>query len=308
MTNLIAWTIALFIILTFASVSGLMSEKAGVTNVAVEGFMIIGALVVSIIGTFVNEKGDNNLSQLWALPIAGLVAGVFALLHAFPSVSLRSNQVVSGVAINILALGIGLFLSTSGYFGEQSMVIASKYVPINMDSVKGGVVPVALILAIVLAIGVFIFFKFTKPGMRYAMVGENPNAIDAAGISVKKYRYLAVFSAGVIGGLGGGLFVLTAVGNGNFTGNILGYGFLGVAIMIFGQWKMHFILPGTIVFAFLFALGQQLGTMTDNDTVKQAAILFKVLPFAFTIIGMIIFSKSSRAPAAVGVPFDKAKR
>ncbi|AVP49080.1 ABC transporter permease [Williamsoniiplasma luminosum] len=308
MTNLFAVAIALFIVLTFASISGLMSEKAGVTNIAVEGMMIIGALFVAVIGTFVNKKGSDNLSQLWVLPLAGLVTGIFAMLHAFPSVSLKSNQIVSGVAINILALGIGLFFASSGYFGEQSMVISSNYKPIKLDAADGGIVPLALILAIVLAVGVFLFFKFTKQGMRYAMVGENPNAIDAAGISVKKYRYLAVFISGVIAGLGGGLFVLTAAGNGSFTGNMLGFGFLGIAIMIFGQWKIHYMMIGAVGFSFLFALGQNLGNITTVDSIKKIAPLFNVLPFVGTIIVMVIFSKSSKAPAAVGIPFNKSKR
>ncbi|PPE05512.1 ribose/galactose ABC transporter permease [Williamsoniiplasma lucivorax] len=308
MINLFALTIALFIVLTFASVSGLMAEKAGVTNIAVEGMMIIGALVVAIMGTIVNKNGDNNCSQLWVLPLGGLVAGVFAFLHAFPSITLKSNQIISGVAINILALGIALFLVTSGYFGEQTMVILSNYTPINIDKACGGIVPMALILAIVLGIGVFLFFKITKQGMRYAMVGENPHAIDAAGISVHKYRYLAVFLSGVIAGIGGGLFVLTAVGNGQFTGNVLGYGFLGIAIMIFGQWKIHYMILGAIGFSFLFALGQNLGFLTTSEEIKKIAPFFRVLPFGCTIITMIIFSKSSRAPAAVGIPFYKDKR
>ncbi|ATZ18405.1 ribose/galactose ABC transporter permease [Williamsoniiplasma somnilux] len=309
MISIIAWTIALCGVLLLASLSGLMSEKSGVTNVGVEGMMIVGALVVSIIGTFVNKGGSHNLSQIWVLPLAGLITGIFAMLHAFPSITLKSNQIVSGIAINILALGLGLFLATSGYFGEQSMVISSNYRGIYLDSnAETPVISLWVFIAVIIAIVIALFFKYTKQGMRYAMVGENPNAIDAAGISVAKYRYIAVFISGVLAGLAGGVYVLTVAGGGFFSGNIMGYGFLGVAIMIFGQWKIHYMAIGTIIFSFLFAFGQQIGAIATITWVKNSAMLFKMLPFILTIGAMIAFSKSSKAPAAVGVPFDKSKR
>ncbi|MBY7704534.1 hypothetical protein JIY74_30470 [Vibrio harveyi] len=92
-----------------------------------------------------------------------------------------------------------------------------------------------MIVAIIVAILLLVFFKYTKQGMRYAMVGENPNAIDAAGISVTKYRYIAVMFSGFLAGIGGGAFILTIVGSGTFGGSLNGYGFLAIAIMIFGQ-------------------------------------------------------------------------
>lgn len=307
MEGIITFSISFCAILIFAALSGLVSEKAGVTNVAVEGMMIIGALVVSIGGTYINNGPGDNASQIWLLIVAGLVSGLFAMLHAFPSITLKANQVVSGTALNILALGIGLFLATAGYFGEQSMIIASNYEPINLDGPSGSI-SIWLLVAVIIAIGLVFFFKFTKHGMRYSMVGENPNAIDAAGISVAKYRYLAVFLSGVLGGIGGGVYILTNVGGGTFGGTMMGYGFLGIAIMIFGQWKIHYMTIGAIIFSILFAFGQQIGAIADADWLKKSAMLFKVLPFVLTIGTMIIFSKKSKAPAAVGIPFDKSKR
>ncbi|QVK06015.1 ABC transporter permease [Mycoplasma mycoides] len=319
-TSILTWALALVGVLLFASLSSLVSEKAGVVNIAVEGMMIIGALVVSILGTYLTSNDNkSNYTQIPIVLLAGVITAVFALLHAFPAITLKANQIISGTAINILALGLGIFLSTSNWFGKQSQVIASGYSSIdviNITKVVNGktqqvasMLPIWTIIAIILAIGLFIFFKYTKQGMRYAMVGENPNAIDAAGISVTKYRYLAVILSGFLAGVGGGVFVVTAVsGGGLFSGNMLGYGFLGIAIMIFGQWKISFIVIGSIIFSWLFALGQQIGTLSTNKTIQAISTLFNTLPFVLTILAMVAFSKTSRAPAAVGIPFDKAKR
>lgn len=247
------WAFGFIAILLFASLSALVSEKAGVVNIAVEGMMTVGALVVSILGTIVNthpNEASSQYTQIWVMLLARIVTSIFSLLHAFPSVSLKSNQIVSGTAINILALGTGIFLASSNYFGKQSQIIASGY-----TTLKFGPFPVWMIVAIIVAILLLVFFKYTKQGMRYAMVGENPNAIDLAGISVTKYRYIAVMFSGFLAGIGGGAFILTIVGSGTFGGSLNGYGFLAIAIMIFGQWKIPFISIGVIIFSMIFAMG-----------------------------------------------------
>ncbi|WP_434329547.1 ABC transporter permease [Mycoplasma capricolum subsp. capricolum] len=319
-SSILTWGLALVGVLLFASLSSLVSEKAGVVNIAVEGMMIIGALVVSILGTYLTTNDQkSNYTQIPIVLLAGVITAIFALLHAFPSITLKANQIVSGTAINILTIGLGIFLSTSNWFGKQSQVIASGYTSINVINITktvgsktqivASMLPIWTIIAIVLAIGLFVFFKYTKQGMRYAMVGENPNAIDAAGISVTKYRYVAVILSGFLAGIGGGVFVVTTVsGGGLFSGNIFGYGFLGIAIMIFGQWRILFITIGAIIFSWLFALGQQIGTISTNKTIQSISILFNTLPFILTIVAMVLFSKTSKAPAAVGIPFDKSKR
>ena len=114
--------------------------------------------------------------------------------------------------------------------------------------------------------------------------------------------------SGFLAGIGGGAFILTIVGSGTFGGSLNGYGFLAIAIMIFGQWKIPFISIGVIIFSMIFAMAQQISLLFDQNVIKRMATLFKVTPFVLTIIGMIAFSKTSRAPAAVGVPFDKSKR
>ncbi|WP_036269022.1 ABC transporter permease [Mesoplasma seiffertii] len=309
MSGFAQYTLALCAILLLASLAGLVCEKAGVVNIGIEGMMTIGALIVAMIGSSINKDSSHvhNGSQIWVVLVAGLLTGIFAMLHAFPSITLRSNQIISGTAINILALGLGMFFATSRIFGDQGSVISTFYNPIYI----GSIIPIWLVFAVLIAIGLTVFFKLSKQGMRYAMVGENPNAVDAAGISVNKYRYIAVFCSGVLAGLAGGVMITTVVMGGNFGGTTMGMGFLAMAIMIFGQWKIHWISLGVIIFAFLFTLGSRLGTLSfipEGSWLITGSTIFKVLPFVITIATMVIFSKSSRAPAANGIPFDKSKR
>ncbi|WP_035358835.1 ABC transporter permease [[Acholeplasma] multilocale] len=308
--SFLEFAIALFAVLLLAALSGMVSEKAGVVNIGIEGMMTFGAMMVAIIGASINKEGmaKNNNMQILVILGCSLLTGLFAMLHAFPSITLKSNQVISGTAINILALGLAAFVITyPGLFGENSQGASIKH---GYEAIKwGGVFFMWTFVAIVIGIGIFVFFKFTRTGIRYAMVGENPNAIDAAGINVNKYRYWAVFFSGVLAGLAGGIFVISPINVGAFRGTTNGYGFLAMGIMIFGQWKIQWITLGALLFAVLFALASRIGYFDNvSETVKNLKELFKAVPFILTLVVMAIFSKKAKAPAANGVPFDKAKR
>lgn len=306
MLSFLDYAFALCAILLLAALSGYVSERAGVVNIGIEGMMSIGALIVAMIGSTVNKSSTNNMSQIWVVLVGGVVAAAFALFHGFASITLKANQVISGTAINILAAGVALFFATSGFFGPNATDIPTNFKPLYVD--QKHVLPVWLLVGVAIALGLLIFFTFTKFGMRYKMVGENPNAVDAAGISVVKYRYIAVLLSGFLAGLAGGIMICTIVGGGTFGGTTFGFGFLGLAILIFGQWNILYITLGVVVFGFLYTLGNQLGTLTTNEGIKNNAGIFRIVPFVLTIVVMVIFSKWSHAPAADGVPFDKALR
>lgn len=306
MLSFLDYAFALCAILLLAALSGYVSERSGVVNIGIEGMMSIGALVVAMIGSTVNKSATHNLDQLWVVLVGGVVAAIFALFHGFASITLKANQVISGTAINILAAGIALFFATSGFFGPSATDISTNFRSLYADT--NHVLPVWLLIGLGIAVLLLVFFTFTKFGMRYKMVGENPNAVDAAGISVAKYRYLAVFLSGFLAGIGGGVMICTIVGGGTFGGTTFGFGFLGLAILIFGQWNILYITVGVVAFGFLYTLGNQLGTLTTNVAIKNNAGIFRIIPFVLTIVVMVIFSKWSHAPAANGKPFNKALR
>ncbi|WP_338970136.1 ABC transporter permease [Spiroplasma endosymbiont of Labia minor] len=289
-------------ILLIASLSGMMSERAGIVNISIEGMMTTGALGFAIISSF---SGTNNATQLLGIIIAMICSGLIALLHAYASVTLKADQTIVGTAINLLASGIALFVCTLGAFGDSASYIAGTFKAITFG--VNGVMSLYIILAIVLLIIIIVFFNFTKIGMRYAAVGENPNAIDAAGISVIKYRYIALFISGLLAGLAGAIYVVT-LSPLAFYGDVRGFGFLALAIMICGQWRPTYIFLVSILFALLFSLATYITNFTDNSWIKNNLILFKILPFIGSLLVMIIFSKRSKMPKADGIPFDKSLR
>ncbi|WP_339022733.1 ABC transporter permease [Spiroplasma endosymbiont of Crioceris asparagi] len=296
-------------VLIIASLAGLMCEKAGVVNIAIEGMMTIGALVTAILGKVINTDTTNvNLyNQLYVVLIAGVVTIFIALIHGYISITLKSNQIISGTAINLLALGIAAFIVSSGYFGlngNVNAIDAGYRKPIEICGIQWW-----FIIAIVICAICAIFLIYTKYGKRYISVGENPNAVDAAGISVNKYRYIAVCVSGFLSGIAGGVLVVSKLNSGEFTGTTNGYGYLAMAILIFGQWKIHYVSIGALMFAFLFSFalyGNNL--IQDSDFIRKNQNLLKTIPFIITIAVMVLFSKKSQAPAANGVPFDKSKR
>ncbi|AHI53493.1 ribose/galactose ABC transporter permease [Spiroplasma sabaudiense Ar-1343] len=306
-TVMFAFISGVFAIFLIAAISGTLSERAGVVNISIEGFMTMGALSFAIVGSFMNEDGQNNWSQIIALPAAMAVSGLFALLHGYASIRLKSNQVVVGTAINILAQGIALYLATSGILGSDGTRIPTNYSPVRFDG-NAGILNLYLVIAIVVVIAVGVFFTFTKTGKRYAAVGENPNAVDAAGINIIKYRYFAIVLSGMLAGLAGAMFVVVKT-SGTFRGSTDGWGFLALAIMIVGQWRMKFIAPAALLFSVMFGLGEWLWAINGVPLfISQNADLLKVFPFLGSLLVMVLFSKWSKAPKASGIPFDKAKR
>lgn len=291
----------LFSLLLIAAISGLYSERAGIINIAIDGIMIIGALTYSLIGKILLKYG--NWMQIIALLFSIICSGFFSLLHGFASITLKAQQVVSGTALNLLASGIGLFFVSIPSLSSGN-VIKIEFNTISIDSYQ--IINIFLIISIFIAIFTFIFFKFSKTGLRYSGCGENPDAIDAVGINVIKTRYAAVIISGCFSGLSGCIF--THYISGQFRGDVQGQGYIALAIMIFGQWKIQYITLGAALFSFLIALSGILWRFTGWNIAESANQLLKILPFIFALLVMIIFSKYSNIPKASGIPFDKSLR
>jgi ABC-type uncharacterized transport system permease subunit len=295
----------LFSIFAIASVAGMISERSGVVNIAIEGYMIIGALVFSISGTYMSEA--SNFSQIFSMLIAMVVCGLFSLLQSLSSIKLKSDQIIAGTAINVLAQGIGLYLATSGIFGNGTQIDS------GFTSLKFGgntIFTFYLVLAVIILAVVGIYFTFTKIGKWHIAAGENPNALDAVGISVIKFRWGAATVSGALAGLAGCIFVIYQ--RNNFGGSTSGYGFLALAIMIVGQWRTSYITAASFVFSLFFAIAKELPhpqTMNSSyEWFKTNADLVSTFPFIISLLVMVGASKWSKVPKADGIPFDKAKR
>ncbi|MEK3732500.1 MULTISPECIES: ABC transporter permease [Paenibacillus] len=307
------YAIVFTIPLLITALGALFSERSGVVNIGLDGLMIVG----SFIGAFVVSKlQEQYLGSWWVLWVGLLAAAaasaLFSLLHAFASINLNANQIISGTAINMIAGALTIFLArnitgsgnirvTSG-FKSFDFPVLSK-IPVIGDLFFTRMYPTTLFIIALLLISTFMLYK-TPFGLRLRSCGEHPHAAEAAGIRVRRVRYVGVLISGAFSGLGGAAILLTY--SGEFNGNVAGLGFLALASLIFGQWKPLGILAATFFFGFASTIANVSQVIPSLAVIPP--VLLKIFPYVVTLIALVIFSKSSHAPRAVGEPFDSGKR
>jgi general nucleoside transport system permease protein len=286
--------------LIFGALGGLFSERSGVINIALEGMMLAGAF-------FGAWGADVTGSWVGGLVIALAAGAAFGFIHALFAVTLRADQIVSGTALNLLALGITGYLYV-GIYGTQGTPddlpgVPDVHLPIKSVPLLGDVfgqlnllVWVALALVVVAWVVVF----RTPQGLRLRSSGENPLAASTAGLSVVRTRYLAVMTSGSLAALGGAFLSIGFVHS--FTQNMVaGRGFIALAALIFGRWRPAGALAATLLFGFGSALAQRLPTFSPSG-----AVLFQALPYVLTLIAVTGVIGRSIPPAALGRPLERA--
>jgi general nucleoside transport system permease protein len=294
---LVAATLRYATPLIFAGLGGVISESSGVINIGLEGMMLMGC--------FWGIYGADLLgSWVWGMLVAMVAGGLLALLHAFFSIHLRANQIVSGTGINFLALGItGYFLEY--HYGPNGTPLSISQVPnVHLPIQHVGFFGAAfgsanlmtwIGLALVPALTFFLFR--TRGGLRLRSVGEKPRAADTVGLSVLRIRYAAVVVSGVFAALGGAYLSVGFVGS--FSNNMTnGRGFIALAAMIFGKWKPW----GTLWACLLFGLGSALSDRISGVN-QTLGTLFEALPYVLTLVAVAGLVGRSRAPAADGIPY-----
>jgi general nucleoside transport system permease protein len=286
--------------LIFAAMGGILSERSGVINIGLEGMMLMGAFF----GIF-----GADLFGSWFLGIlVGMAAGaLMGLVHAFFSIHLRADQVVSGTAINLLALGITgyVFIYHYGDQGTPGEVprVPEVTLPVVHDIgfVGGAIGKMSLLtwMALLLVPLLTLFLFRTRGGLRLRSVGEKPRAADSVGLPVIRTRYLAVIASGALSALGGVFLSIALLGsfNENMTA---GRGFIALAAVIFGGWRPWGALAGALLFGFSSALAQRLPAFSEST-----AVLFQALPYVLTLVVVAGVIGRSRPPAAIGVPYVK---
>ncbi|UJL47988.1 ABC transporter permease [Virgibacillus sp. NKC19-16] len=299
--------------LIFTALGGVFSERSGVVNIGLEGLMVMGAFVGIVFNlTFADVFG---VWTPWiSIIIATIISAIFSIIHAVASVSFRANQVVSGVAINFLALGLGVFL-TKQWFGKgQTDMVSQPFyttdIPILANiPIIGPIlfqnIYVSSYLAIILAfVAWFILYK-TPFGLRLRAVGEHPMAADTNGINVSKMRYIAVIVSGAMGGLGGSVFALTIALNFSHA-TIVGQGFMALAAVIFGKWHPLGAMGAALFFGFAQSLSVIGGGIPLLADVPQVFLL--IAPYVLTILALAGFIGRAEAPRANGEPYIKGSR
>jgi simple sugar transport system permease protein len=300
--SLIASTIRLATPLVLAALGGLFSERSGVINIALEGKMLAGAFTAAAVTYAADHTMHLGNVSPWVGLLGGVLAGLFiAVIYAVSCIKFKADQVVSGAAINILMIGIPGFLSGAFFLSSGSTPQLPKDHLLPQS-------PVIIALAVLILVGLTWYVLYNTPfGLRLRAVGENPEAADAAGVSVSGMRYSGVLLAGILAGLGGAYL---SIGQSSlFTRNMTaGRGFIALAALIFGKWRPVQTLLACLLFGFTEAVSIQMQGVFKLPSGEDIPVQFiQMVPYVLTIVVLAGFIGSSRPPRALGVPYQKEK-
>lgn len=324
--NIISMTILFAVPLLLVAMGGMFSEHSGVINIALEGMMIIGALFACFTLQGLDQSGFGpahpQLSMFIAILVAGVTGMIFSLLLGFAAINLKADQTIGGTALNQFAPAFAVVMTWAIQGQGLTTIFIPNWVRITRDTF--GLAPVdgpsfwnnlifkyfylTTPVAIVLFIAAYIVMYKTRFGLRLRACGEHPQAADSVGINVYKMRYAGVMISGVLGGLGGIAFITAGVSVWKFEYGVAGFGFLALAVMIFGGWSPVKIALAAILFGFFRALGNVYSGFDFLLKLNLPSVVYNMLPYFVSLIVLAFTSKKSRAPKAEGIPYDKGQR
>ncbi|MCL2164045.1 MAG: ABC transporter permease [Oscillospiraceae bacterium] len=311
---LVQQTMFFSIPLLIVALGGMFSERGGVVNIALEGIMTIGAFSgILFINTFQASLPGQPVLII-AILIAALSGAILSLAHAYASINMKADQIISGTAINLFAPAFVIYVAR--------MIRTVQQVPFEnqfrIDSVPGlGSIPVlgpllfqntyiTTYLGFIILASSWCVLNNTRFGLRLRACGEHPQAADSVGVNVYKMRYAGVVISGALAGVGGLVFVVPT--STNFDATVSGYGFLALAVLIFGQWNPIRILGAAFFFGLMKAVSAAYTGIPFLVSVPIHSSVYKMIPYLATLIVLAFMSKNSQAPRAAGIPYDKGTR
>jgi simple sugar transport system permease protein len=334
MTFLIQQTLIYTVPLILVALAGVFSERSGVINLALEGIMIIGAFAGSWFVRSMQISGfpqtQAQLLLLIAMIATAAAGAAFSLLLSFSAVKMKADQTIGGTALNLLAPALVLFL-VNIMFQQNSLnlrydapswfMLNQKSFGFSADAQLGTIgnilfnkVYLTFYIGMLVYIMLSIILYKTRFGLRLRSCGEHPQAADSVGINVYKMRYLGTTISGALAGMGGFIYALTT-SNGTANGDVAGFGFLALAVMIFGNWKPLNISIVGFIFGLLKCVAACSGTLDINGDGRYllaeigiSNYVYNMIPYVMTLVVLAFTSKKSRAPKAEGIPYDKGAR
>ena len=343
MSFLIRQTLIYAVPLMIVALAGIFAERSGIINLALEGIMIFGAFIGVLFVRLVQQWGWFDAAMAakdWpalqgfmvlAMAVAALFGALFSLLLAFAAINLKADQTIGGTALNLMAPALVLFLirilanqntlqMATGDAASWFMLKKSTFgIPKNQDIGFLGAtflnkVYLATYVCILLFIILSVILYKTRFGLRLRACGENPQAADSLGINVYKMRYAGTTISGALAGMGGFVYALTTT-NCTANGDVAGFGFLALAVMIFGNWTPLNIAGASLLFGLFKCIAAAYSSLDLNGDgvylLAQLGIsshLYRMLPYLVTLVVLAFTSKKSRAPKAEGIPYDKGTR
>ena len=312
MLLLTQYTLIFASVLLLVALGGCFSEHSGVINIGLEGIMVIGALGGALVMKYMVGASPAVL-VLCTLLGSILLGVVFSCLLAVASINFKADQTIIGVAMNMLGVAAATVIVKAINTAESPDNVSStiQYIEqkkaflVNIGGFEFNWFMVVALAALVIA---YITLYKTRFGLRLIACGEHPQAADSVGINVYKMRWAGVLISGVFGGLGGICYILAGVSEWKFENGVAGFGFLALAVMIFGQWKPQRIALAALLFGLFRALSNVYIGFNFLVALNIPGTVYNMMPYIISLLVLAFTSKSSRAPKAEGIPYDKAVR
>lgn len=289
--------------LVFSALGGVITQRSGVDNIGIEGMMTFGAFGAALVGFYSNSAWLGFLA-------GGLFGMLLALAHAYVSITLKGSQTISGIALNIIGLGMSIFFTRRIFDGASQTNVVPVKIPklfdlLGLDKqgsqlLQSADIDITVIIALVIVLLMHFILYRTKVGLRVRACGEHPAAADTLGVNVSLIRYVCVILSGFLAGLGGGAMTLAVISN--FTPTVIsGQGFIALAAVIFGNWKPVGAAGACLLFGFANALTVLLaGTMFPSQ-------ILAMLPYILTLVVLVLFVGRAEPPKANGKPYFKGQ-
>lgn len=313
MLLLIQYTLIFASVLVLVALGGCFSEHSGVINIGLEGIMVMGALGGALMMKFL-PAGTPALVMILLVILAAVAIGMlFSLLLGVAAIRFNADQTLVGTALNLLGPAAAVVLVRAINMAESTDNVSSTVMygqakkPFLMNIGKFEFNWFMLIALLVLIASYIVLYK-TKFGLRLMACGEHPQAADSVGINVYRMRYAGVLISGALGGLGGLVYITAGVSEWKFENGVAGFGFLALAVMIFGQWKPVNIGLAALLFALFRALSNVYTGIDLLVALNLPSTVYNMFPYIISLVVLVFVSKKSRAPKAEGIPYDKGQR
>ena len=313
MILLLQYTLIFASVLLLVALGGCFSEHSGVINIGLEGIMVMGALGGALMMKFLPDS-TPAFGMILLVVLAAIALGVvYSLLLAVAAINFKADQTLVGTAMNLLGTAAATVFVKAMNTAESVDNVSSTIQYINakkafLVNLGGFEFNWFMLLAALALIGSYVSLYKTRFGLRLMACGEHPQAADSVGINVYRMRYAGVLISGMLGGLGGIVYITAGVSEWKFENGVAGFGFLALAVMIFGQWKPTRIALAALLFGFFRALGNVYSGFDFLKALNLPAAMYNMLPYIISLVVLAFTSKKSRAPKAEGVPYDKGQR
>ena len=313
MILLLQYTLIFASVLVLVALGGCFSEHSGVINIGLEGIMVMGALGGALMMKFLPGGTSAFLMILLVVLAAVLMGTVYSLLLAVAAINFKADQTLVGTAMNLLGTAAATVFVKAMNTAESVDNVSSTIQYI--DAKKAFLVNIGgfefnwfMLMALIALVVSYVVLYKTRFGLRLMACGEHPQAADSVGINVYKMRYAGVLISGMLGGLGGIVYITAGVSEWKFENGVAGFGFLALAVMIFGQWKPTLIALAALLFGLFRALSNVYTGFDFLVALNVPSTVYNMLPYIISLLILAFTSKKSRAPKAEGIPYDKGSR